>query len=431
MVRAPSPRRSRSSAASTSSSVRDMRDHPGEIEVTLDRELRERREVGCDVARAVIRRRGCPCRTGTRSLEGRPRPLSRRSPTTTAVAPGRIASQASRIVSGTPTTSNAWSAPPSGQGVDRTRRACFGRGVDDVMRRRARARARASPRRGRRPRSAPPRRAWPPRAPGGQRRRARRSPRSPLAEHARRCAPRRIPVTTPHPSSAACQSGNSSGSGIAPAAETTARSAKHAVWSPCWRGLPSGRLSREVPSISIPARLFLPASSQRFEPTSQACLTGPAGRHEAEHHPVAGAESRDAVDRPPPRRPPPRDRGPSASDRCRARRRRDGGRSGRPLPRPRARGPRPRQEERARRPRCGRRPARAAPPRASWRHSCDAPPLERLEIELDAEAGALGWRDRAVRRDGERLGEQPVAALRAPGGRVIRGPRSTARSSTR
>ena len=42
------------------------------------------------------------------------------------------------------------------------------------------------------------------------------------------------------------------------------RSAKHAVMSPCWRGVPSAARSREVPSISVPLMLFAPAGSQRL-----------------------------------------------------------------------------------------------------------------------------------------------------------------------
>ena len=54
---------------------------------------------------------------------------------------------------------------------------------------------------------------------------------SPTRRRARLTAP--IPVTTPHPSSAACHSGIEGGSGTAPAAGTTAYSAKQATIRPC------------------------------------------------------------------------------------------------------------------------------------------------------------------------------------------------------
>ncbi len=72
------------------------------------------------------------------------------------------------------------------------------------------------------------------------------------------------PVTTPQPSSAACHSGSSRGTGTAPPAATTAYSAKHAVCRPCCSGVPSGRRSRLVPSISNPRMLFAVAGSHRF-----------------------------------------------------------------------------------------------------------------------------------------------------------------------
>src|SRR5262249_17503974 len=77
-----------------------------------------------------------------------------------------------------------------------------------------------------------------------------------------RTAPR--PVTTPQPSSADCHRGRPSGSGTAPPAATTARSAKHAVINPCCSAVPSGRRSRLVPSISVPRTAFSPARPQRF-----------------------------------------------------------------------------------------------------------------------------------------------------------------------
>ena len=50
---------------------------------------------------------------------------------------------------------------------------------------------------------------------------------------------------------------NRTGSLTAPAAGTTAYSAKHATIKPCWSTVPSAARRREVPSISIPATPFL------------------------------------------------------------------------------------------------------------------------------------------------------------------------------
>ena len=72
-----------------------------------------------------------------------------------------------------------------------------------------------------------------------------------------------IPVTTPQPSSAACQSGSSAGTFTAPAAATTVCSAKHAVISACCSVVPF-ECSRLVPSRSTPAKALRPAGSQRF-----------------------------------------------------------------------------------------------------------------------------------------------------------------------
>ena len=74
---------------------------------------------------------------------------------------------------------------------------------------------------------------------------------APTRRPARLTAP--IPVTTPQPSSAACHSGIEAGSRTAPAAGTTAYSAKQATIRPCWSTVPSSARSRELPSISIPA----------------------------------------------------------------------------------------------------------------------------------------------------------------------------------
>ena len=71
-----------------------------------------------------------------------------------------------------------------------------------------------------------------------------------------RTAPK--PVITPQPSRAPCQSGNPGGSLTAPWPSTTVYSAKQAVIRPCCNTVPSGRLRREVPSISIPAGLTDP-----------------------------------------------------------------------------------------------------------------------------------------------------------------------------
>ena len=76
-----------------------------------------------------------------------------------------------------------------------------------------------------------------------------------------RTAPK--PVTTPQPSSAACQSGSSREILTALAAATTVRSAKHAVSRPCWSVSPF-TCRRLVPSSSVPATLHLPAGSQRL-----------------------------------------------------------------------------------------------------------------------------------------------------------------------
>ena len=69
------------------------------------------------------------------------------------------------------------------------------------------------------------------------------------------------PVTTPQPSSAACHSGTSSGIGIAPAAATTAYSAKQATVRPCWRRPPSAPRRRELPSGRLPATDSRPTGS--------------------------------------------------------------------------------------------------------------------------------------------------------------------------
>ena len=120
--------------------------------------------------------------------------------------------------------------------------------------------ARACPMRGRPPRSWPRRPAARRRSPAGRHRRS-RSPHtvSPTRTPARLTAP--IPVTTPHPSSAACHRGIDAGSGTAPAAGTTAYSAKQATMKPCWSSVPSRARRREVPSISIPATPLRPAGS--------------------------------------------------------------------------------------------------------------------------------------------------------------------------
>ena len=55
-----------------------------------------------------------------------------------------------------------------------------------------------------------------------------------------------------------------SGIGTAPFAATTVRSAKHAVIRPCCSVVPSGRCSRDVPSISMPFEPFSPAGSHRL-----------------------------------------------------------------------------------------------------------------------------------------------------------------------
>ena len=73
-----------------------------------------------------------------------------------------------------------------------------------------------------------------------------------------------MPVTTPHPKSAACHNGTSGGMTTAPAIGTTACSAKQATIRPCWRMLPSGLRRREDPSIRVPASAAAPAGWHRF-----------------------------------------------------------------------------------------------------------------------------------------------------------------------
>ena len=90
-----------------------------------------------------------------------------------------------------------------------------------------------------------------------------------------------IPVTTPHPRSAACQSGSLAGIFTAPAAATTVCSAKHAVISACWSVVPF-ECNRLVPSMSVPAKPFFPAGSQRFgRPDRQARHERQAGTKES------------------------------------------------------------------------------------------------------------------------------------------------------
>ena len=86
------------------------------------------------------------------------------------------------------------------------------------------------------------------------------SPRATRA--AFRTAP--TPVTTAHPTSAACQSGRVGGIGTAQAAGTTQRSAKQPTARNCLSGSPFARWKRVVPSSSESLKELWPARSQRF-----------------------------------------------------------------------------------------------------------------------------------------------------------------------
>src|ERR1035437_9030833 len=198
------------------------------------------------------------------------------SPTTTAVPPGRSASQAVRIVAPDPTTSNAWSTPPPV--IDRisaaastalASTACVAprrNAGPSLSGRRSTAMIVAAPAR---PAAAITCSPTPPQ-PITQTRSPIRTPAAWLT------APK--PVITPQPSSAACHSGISSGIGIAPAAVTTACSAKQATVSPCWRTVPSAARSRELPSSSVPATEVRPTGSHSVRrPLRQAGQTPQGG----------------------------------------------------------------------------------------------------------------------------------------------------------
>ena len=210
-------------------------------------------------------------------------------PTTVAVAPARSTSQASRIVTGEPTASKAWSTPP---GTSSSTASAPPSTASVAPRASASARF-AGSRSTATIRPAPASRA--------AATSCRPTPPQPttqtLSPTATRAALRTAPtaVTTPQPSSDACQSGSAAGIGTAHAAGTTARSAKQATKLKCCAGRPSASRSRLVPSSSIPAHARSPATSQRLRRPAAQAAAAPAGGDEAERDVVAGRDVVDAL----------------------------------------------------------------------------------------------------------------------------------------
>src|SRR5262245_3776115 len=339
------------------------------------------------------------------------------SPTTTAVPPQRIASQASRMVSGRPTTSKAKSAPSTVS----ARIASTALPADVASTTCVAPCARASSSfSGTRSTAmigeAPARRAaaitWRPTPPYP--RTATASPPWTFATFA--TAP--APVTTPQPRSAACHSGSSSGIRTAPPAATTVYSEKHAVRRPCWSVVPSGRRRRLVPSMSIPVTPCSATTSQRFGfPARQYRHERHAGtKHSATWSPGATCVSSE----PTPSHPPaPRGPGGRATSRDRGRRPRGGRPNGTRRRRRCEREPRSPSADRARPPR----PRRAGPGDGEPRRVCasaDPVLLQRVEVRNHAQPRTGRRSDRPVVADLDRRRQQPVPALRRPARRVVR-----------
>ena len=345
-------------------------------------------------------------------------------PTTTALPPARRQSQASRIVSGRPTTSKAWSAPPpvssrtaaAGSSAVASTACVAPRASESSSIAGSRSTATIAPA----PASTrPAMTCWPtPPQPIT-------AALSPMRGRATlRTAP--MPVTAPQPSSAACHSGTPGASGTTPAAATTVRSAKHATVRPCWSGVPSGSASRDVPSISVPRNPASPAGPQSVGRPARQALQAPHDGIMQKTTRSPGATcttpSPTASTVPAPSCPSTIGQRPGAEAArgevhvgvADARRRRCA-----PAPRPPA-------AARARPPRRARRRARAG-----RRPSCDPPVLERVEVGRDAEAGARRRRDRAVGRDLDDRGQQPVAPLGRPRRAGRRAPRRTGTSRRR
>ena len=378
-MRAPSPRRSRPKASSipsrpvtcvttSATGKRPSAARPGH-------RCEQRRGVARAVVRAADALLGEQLQRGQRDLDALRRDADHR---------GRRARRAARP---TRAGSSRATRPPRRRGPRRRGRA---RAPPRRRRRprrwrRGRARAPASPGPARRRRSArrPP--AAPrPRAAGRPRRSPRRRPLSPTVTRAAlRTAP--TAVTTPHPSSDACQSGRRPGIGTAHAAGTTARSAKQATKLKCCAGRPSPSRSRLVPSSSIPAHARSPATSQRLRRPAAHARQRP---HDGTKQNATWSPGCDVGRRPPPRprrRRRPRGRAPSARGRDRGGRRRGAGRSGRRRPPRRGRAPRRRAAARARPPRR----TAASCTRAGRRRgsSCDPVRLQRVQVGLHAQAG--------------------------------------------
>ena len=193
-----------------------MGDDVAHVQPSVRRQHRSAPASRGDVGRAVV---AAPQVLLAEQVERRQRHLDALggNPTTTAEPPGRIMSQAWRIVSGRPTTSNAWSTPPGTSSRTRAT-ASDRRPVDRVGGAAARGPLQLFGGAVDRDHATRPPPAWRPRSPAGRRRRSRSRPRSrPTRTRAvLRTAP--SPVTTPQPSSAACHSGSAAGSGIALAA---------------------------------------------------------------------------------------------------------------------------------------------------------------------------------------------------------------------
>ncbi len=183
-------------------------------------------------------------------------------PTTIAWPPGRIRAQASRIVSARPTTSIAWSKPP-GRWRARAERCPLRLDTSTSRLPRGHAHAAACPGRGR----------WrsPPGA--GQARAGHDLQADTAAADHRHASPgctraafrtAPSPVTTPQPTSAACQSGSDAGRGTAEAAgyDAALGEAGHAQ-----EVLDRGAVRKRQASgavTSTPGPLWSPAGSHRF-----------------------------------------------------------------------------------------------------------------------------------------------------------------------
>ena len=228
------------------------------------------------------------------------------------------------------------------------------------------------------------------------------------------------PVTTAHPSSAACHIGNPSGIGTADAASITQRSAKHATISPCCSVSPAGSCSREVPSISVPRAMFTATISQRVVRPARHCGQRPhdGTKQNATRSPGATwvTPGATASTKPAPSCPSTIGQRPAPST-------------------PSARWTSEWQTPAAAT-RTWTSPARGGSSRIvsistgrpGWRstaartaiESVDTVSLERVEIGDDAQARPGRRRDRAVRADLDRGGQQEVATRGRPGRRVVR-----------